>query len=340
MCSEKFRAAALFFLVLIWVLAVHGQTVAGWEEPREAATGFPAAAGNAIGHVPYLSLGIALIRPKDTRFFDGGDAGHASLYGSRFTFDTGAVGSSFEFHLAPGVRLPSGLRLQMEFNLARAPDGRGNTNYRNSGGHQPSGARLDTWQFLPAGFYDFPGWELDSGRRVQPFLGAGLGITGCCLSDYVQRFPEPDNPQGSLRRGSGGEIPYTALPGGNGQNTTWMLTAGVAIPIGRSIHFDLSYRYIDAGEIGTEIGDIVIVRYRENGTRRRSGFRSTGPRPTTEPTHCSWFSGSNCSSSGGNDSVPASRSGRRCRPVASAGPRSGRRPGDCPDAASRLVTSL
>ncbi len=268
MCGVGIRAAALFFLVLIWVLAVHGQTVAATEEPREAATGFPSAAENAIGHAPYLSLGIVLIRPKNTRFFDGGGAGHAPLYGSRFTFDAGTVGGNVGFHLAPGVRVSSGFRLQLEFSLARALDWRGNTNYPKSGGHQPSEARLDTWQLLPAGFYEFPGWKLASGRRVRPFLGAGLGITGYRLSDYVQRFPEPDEPEGPLIRGPAGEIPYTALPGGSGQNPTWMLTAGVAIPIGRSIHLDLSYRYTDAGEIGTDIGDITIVRYGEDGTRR------------------------------------------------------------------------
>lgn len=266
MRSARIRVV-LPFLVLVGVLAIHGQTFAASEESREAATGFPMAAGNAGGYAPYLSLGTALVRSKDTRFGDGRNAGHATLYGSRFTFDAGAVGNGLQFQLASGIRLSSRFRVQLEFGLALALDWRGNTNYPNSGGHQPSGARLDTWHLLPAGFYDFPGWELASGRRVQPFLGAGLGITGYRLSDYVQRFPEPDNPQLSLRRGPGGEIPYTALPGGSGQNPTWMLMAGVAIPIGRGIQLDLSYRYTDAGEIQTDIGDIAIVRYQKDGTR-------------------------------------------------------------------------
>ena len=267
MCGARIRLV-LPLLALIWVLAVHGQTASATEESLEAAEGLPAAAGKGIGQRPYLSLGMALVRPKDTRFGDGRDTGHAALYGSGVTFDSGAVGSGLQFLLAPGVRLSSELRAQLEFSLSPALDWRGNTNYRRSGVHQPSGARLDTWQLLPAGFYDFSGWELDSGRRVRPFLGAGLGITGYRLSDYVQRFPEPDDPNGYLRRSPGGEIPFTTLPGGSGWNFTWMLTAGVAIPIGRSMHLDLSYRYTDAGEIRTDPGDIAIVRYREDGTRR------------------------------------------------------------------------
>ena len=46
------------------------------------------------------------------------------------------------------------------------------------------------------------------------------------------------------------------------------MTAGVSIPIRERVDLDLTYRYGDAGEISTEVGDIAIVRYRENGTRR------------------------------------------------------------------------
>ena len=266
--SAGFRSAALPFLVVVWGWAALGQPAAASDQSRGAATGLPASGAGSAGNVPYLSLGMALIRSRDTRFVDGEDAGHAALYGNEELFDAGAVDSGLRFHLAAGVRLPTEQRVQLEFGLARALDWRGSTNYRNSGEHQPSEARLDTRQLLLAGFHDFPGWALASGRRVRPFLGAGLGVTDYRLSDYVQRFPEPDDPSGYLRRGPGGEIPFTALPRGSGRNFTWMLTAGVAIPIRRSVHLDLSYRYTDAGEVRTDTGDIAIVRYREDGTRR------------------------------------------------------------------------
>ena len=264
--SARFWPAALPFFVAVWGLVVQGQPAAASEQSPGSTSGLPAAGANAVGNVPYLSLGMALVRSKDTRFVDGEDAGHAALYGDEGIFDTGAVDDGPHFQVAAGVRLPSELRAQLEFGLTRALDWRGNTNYRYSGEHQPSDARLATRQLLLAGFHDFPGWELAPGRRVRPFLGAGLGVTDYRLSDYVQRFPEPDAP--SLRRGPGGEIPFTALPAGSGRNFTWMLTAGIAIPISGSKHLDLSYRYTDAGEIQTDVGDIAIVRYREDGTRR------------------------------------------------------------------------
>ena len=260
--------ALLPLVAAAWVLAVDARAAAA-EDPSGTRTALPAAGAGA----PYLSAGVALIRSRDTRFADGADAGHAALYGNRRLFDAGAFDDGLRFHLAAGVRLPYRMRAQLEFGWARALDWRGNANYRGSGGRQPSEASLDTTQLLVAGFHDFPGWEIAPDRRARPFLGAGLGITDYRLGGYVQRFPGPDDPQGPLRRGPGGEIPFTALPGGSGRNFTWMLTAGIAIPVGGRIRLDLSYRYTDAGEIRTDVGDIAVVRYREDGTRRETPVR-------------------------------------------------------------------
>ncbi len=264
----RLGVAVLTLLVLAGSLAVHDRPAAASDQSPESAPVLAPADANAVVNAPYLSVGVALIRSQNARFADGEDAGHAALYGNEKLFDAGAVGNGLQFQLAAGVRLPYQLRAQLEFGLARDLDWRGNTNYRASGERQPSEARLDARQLLLAGFHDFPGWEIAPGRRARPFLGAGFGITDYRLSGYVQRFPEPDDPQGPLRRGPGDEIPFTALPRGSGRNVTWMLTAGVAIPMGGSTHLELSYRYTDAGEIRTDVGDIAIVRYRENGTRR------------------------------------------------------------------------
>lgn len=251
-----------------WVLAVDARSAAAGD-PGGIRTALPAAGAG----VPYLSVGVALILPRDTRFADGADSGHAALYGSRRLFDAGAFDDGSRFHLAAGVRLPYRMRAQLEFGWARALDWRGNANYRDSGRRQPSHARLETRQILLAGFHDFPGWEIAPDRRARPFLGAGLGITDYRLGGYLQRFPEPDDPRGPLRRGPGGEIPFTALPGGRGRNLAWMLTAGIAMAVGGGVRLELSYRYTDAGKIRTDVGDIAVVRYREDGTRREFPVR-------------------------------------------------------------------
>ena len=239
--------------------------------PVTAADGSAGSASraNTAGYEPYVTMGIAAVRSSSTRFVDGADAGHAALYGSRNTFDAGAFDAGFVVDVAAGVRLGSALRAQLEFSVAPTLNYRGNTNYRNAGAHQPSEAELDLSQAFLIGFYEFPERELSSSRKVSPFIGAGAGVTTYWLSGYVQRFPDPENPLGSLRPGPGGEIPFTAIPDGRGRNRSWMLTGGVSIPIRERFQLDLGYRYTDAGTIRTHIGDIAIVRYREEGTRRQ-----------------------------------------------------------------------
>ena len=262
--GTRFRPVTPFLLAAACSLLAPGPLMAA----ADGSTG-SASKANTAGYEPYVSVGIAAVRSSGARFVDGADAGHDALYGSSSTFDAGAFDVGFTVDVAAGVRLGPALRAQLEFGVAGAPNYRGNTNYRNAGAHQPSEAELDLSQAFLIGFYEFPDREFSSSRKVAPFLGAGTGVTTYRLSGYVQRFPDPENPLGSLRTGPGGEFPFTAIPDGRGRNRSWMLTGGVSIPIREGFQLDLGYRYTDAGTIRTHTGDITIVRYREEGTRRQ-----------------------------------------------------------------------
>ena len=218
----------------------------------------------------YFSLGLGAVFSEAARFTDGGraDSGIAKLYGSPDVFTDGDFDTGIQWRAGMGYRFTRALRAQVEFGMSDGLDYRGNANYRRSGARQPSEAELDTRQLLFAGFYDFPSWKAAGSLRIQPYLGAGAGITDYDLEDFVQQFPVPDDPQGYLRRGANGEIPLTRLPPGSGQEFTWMVTAGVVIPVTKRTRLDLSYRYTDAGEITTDVGDIIIERYRQDGSRR------------------------------------------------------------------------
>ena len=222
----------------------------------------------------YFILGLGAVFPEETRFTDSGraDSGIAKLYGSPDIFTDGDFDAGIQWRAGMGYRFTPSLRAQVEFGMSNGLDYRGNANYRRSGARQPSEAELETRQFLFAGFYDFPSWEVGGNLRVQPYLGAGAGITDYDLEDFVQQFPTPDNPHGYLRRGANGEIPLTRLPPGSGQKFTWMVSAGVVIPMTKRTRLDLSYRYTDAGEITTGVGDITIERYRQDGSRREDLF--------------------------------------------------------------------
>ena len=218
----------------------------------------------------YFSLGLAALFAMETRFTDTRrpDSGIAKLYGSPRVFTEGDFDTGIEWRVATGYRFTPGLRVQVEFGMTNGFDFRGNANYQRSGERQPSEAKLDMRQFLFAGFYDFPSWRVGDSLRIQPYLGTGTGITDYALKDFIQRFRAPENPDGYLRRGAGGEVPLTHLPPGSGQKLTYMVTTGVVIPVTKRTRLDLSYRYTDAGEIKTDVGDITIVRYWQDGSRR------------------------------------------------------------------------
>ena len=217
----------------------------------------------------YFNIGLAHIFPAKARFVDAEKAGSGlpALYGNPNRFSDGEF-TGAQLRVGVGYRFSESLRAQLEFATAGNLDFKGNTNYARSGDRQPSIAKLETRQLLLSGFYDFPPWKVISDLRIQSYLGVGMGYSNYRLKDFVQQFPDPDNPKGYLRRGANGEIPFTRLPEGSGQEFTYMLTTGLVIPVSNRMKLDLSYRYTDAGEIKTDVGDITIVRYREDGSRR------------------------------------------------------------------------
>ena len=258
-------AGALFAALLVlapgttpWLRAVHAQT--------------PAQRG------PYVSIGLAALAPRGARFTDGADEGHVYLYGRPELFTSGDFGAGLLSHVAAGYRLAPRLRFQVEFGVARQFEFRGTANYARAGAVQPSTADLRTRQLLAAGFYDAAVWRIGRGLQIEPYLGAGIGFTDYRLDNFLQRFPDPDDAAGYLRRGPAGEVPFTGLPPGSGRSATGMVAAGVAVPVADRVRFDVAYRYTDAGSVSTAAGgDILIVRYHR-------GSRSEVEVPVNETT--------------------------------------------------------
>ena len=237
-----------------------------------------AAAQTSAERGAYASIGLARLAPEDARFADGADDGHAKLYGRPEVFTTGDFSAALMSHVAVGYRFTSRLRVQGEFGMARRVEYQGTANYARAGAVQPTTVDLRAWQLLAAGFYDIAVWRIGPRLRIEPYVGAGAGFTDYRLDNFVQRFPDPDDATGYLRRGSGGEIPFTGLPPGNGRSATGMVTAGVAVPLAARVRLDLAYRYTDAGSVGTAAGgDILIVRYHR-------GYRSEVEIPINETT--------------------------------------------------------
>ena len=208
-----------------------------------------------------LTVGIAAVLPADVRFVDGEDAGEAALYGGDH-FDTGTLGARLEYGFAAGYRFGA-FRAQVELGVTGQFAYDGQSNYTSGGPVQPTEARMKAGRLLLSGFYG-----LGALGALRPWVGAGLGANRYHLTDYIQRFPNPDDPSGHLRRGTTGEVPYTSLPATTGHGFAWMLAGGLTVPLADGALLDFGYRYTDAGRIGTATGDIEVVRYNEDGTRR------------------------------------------------------------------------
>ena len=208
-----------------------------------------------------LAFGIGAVLPADVRFVDGEDAGEAPLYGDD-KFDTGTLGAGLEYGLAAGYGFGA-FRAQVELGVTGQFAYEGQSNYTSGGPVQPTEARMKARRLLLSGFYG-----VGAPDALHPWVGAGLGANRYHLTHYNQRFPNPDDPSGRLRRGPNGEVPYTSLPPTTGHGFAWMLAAGLTVPLGGDALLDLGYRYTDAGRIGTAVGDIEVVRYNEDGSRR------------------------------------------------------------------------
>ena len=232
---------------------------------------------------PVVSLGVSWMLSTPARLTDDDDQGAAALFGTE-EFDDGQFEGGFEIVAALAYRTGM-LRFQAEFGGAngRGFGGdrkfRGNTNYPEAGTEQPTAGRMSVNRLMVAVYLDLPGIgdtrALGPRRRplFQPYLGVGGGLGWYYFFGYTQQFPDPDDPDGGLRRGPDDEIPYTAGPPGSGQSGAWMLSAGFVVPVIAGLSLDLSYRYTDMGSVGTDAGQINVVRYGEQGETLRAATR-------------------------------------------------------------------
>ena len=208
-----------------------------------------------------LSVAVAAVLPADIRFVNGEDAGEVALYGDD-EFDTGTLGAGLEYSVAAGYGFGA-FRAQLALRVTDQLAYEGQSNYPSGGTVQPTEAHMKARRLMLSGSYGIGAFG-----GLHPWMGAGVGANRYHLTDYIQRFPNPDDPSGHLRRGTDGEVPYTSLPPGTGHGLAWMLAAGLTVPLGGTALLDFGYRYTDAGRIGTAIGDIEVVRYNEDGNRR------------------------------------------------------------------------
>ena len=205
----------------------------------------------------YFRAGVVFDWSAQTRFRDEdcSSASPAALYGCGQGID-GAVRSSlgdfgtmagFEFGLgyaaAPALRLEAVIQYRPTFSF------QGRANFNQTTGRQKVSADVSALSSMLAVYLDLPELGLPRLGPFSPFIGAGGGLSRIDIDETHMQFTRTT----------------TIVPGGDRVNPAWMLTAGLAAPLGEKVTLDLAWRYTDHGAVETSQGKGRIVWH--DGTR-------------------------------------------------------------------------
>jgi opacity protein-like surface antigen len=100
------------------------------------------------------------------------------------------------------------------------------------------------------GYVDLGSYLPDGFRWIQPYVGAGLGVSRTRLSGLSNRNSV----------GDGDDLIAVAQPsGGTSRGLAWQLATGLGFEVASGLTVDLGYRYVDLGSMKVSAGD---YRYR------------------------------------------------------------------------------
>ncbi|MCY3702134.1 MAG: outer membrane beta-barrel protein [Rhodospirillales bacterium] len=210
--------------------------------------GMPAAA--ADNHT-YFRLGVGLDQLSDTRFLDTDcrSESPAALYGcgpgknGDVLSTVGGFGGTSAFEVGWGRTVTSTARLELSVDYRPHHTFRGTANFLAPGRMQSVEAGVSSWSGLMSAYLDLPPVQIGNLRSGRPFVGAGFGAGRNVVRQMLQTFPRTT----------------TVVPGGAWTGRVWMLTAGMAIPLGDAASLDVAWRYTDAGFLETGRGEGRVI---------------------------------------------------------------------------------
>ena len=191
----------------------------------------------------YFRAGILFDRPKETRFLDP-DCGSTSpdaLYGcgegpgGMPRSSVGDFGTTSGFEIGLGYPVEPALRLEALLQFHPGISFAGRANFLEPSRRQDVSADLSTLSGLLVAYVDLSEAGLPRLGPLQPFVGAGGGLSRIEIDDTRMEFPKT----------------RTIVPGGRRTNLAWMMTAGVAVPVGKRAMLDFAWRYSDYGTVET-----------------------------------------------------------------------------------------
>ena len=261
--SHFFRMALVAAIALAVPAGVSAQTtgvvIEGTVARADASTvpqvSAPAAEPRSPGfsnpNEPYFRAGFELGWPEEARFADQecGSTEPAALYGCGDGIDGSPLGSQGDFGTTRGFEFgighfaASSLRLEAFISYRPNISFEGRANFLQTSDRQDVSADLSSLSGMLVGYVDLPGFGLSRLGALRPFVGAGGGLSRVEIDATRMEFPRTT----------------TIVPGGRRVNLAWMLTAGIAAPLGEGAMVELAWRYTDHGLIETGRGKGRIV---------------------------------------------------------------------------------
>ena len=169
-------------------------------------------------------------RPRDVVF----SPGPVPLLDGERLEDTFSIGGGIGYQFLNWLRVDATVdhRAGAKFTGTRA-----NPDYAI--GYFGERADIESTTLLLNAYLDLGSWS-----GITPYLGAGIGISGNRITNYVREafvMPGPA-PAGSVLLG-----PHTSV------NLAWALMGGVAVDLGSGFALDVGYRYLHFGDVRTRI---------------------------------------------------------------------------------------
>jgi len=210
--------------------------------------GMPAAAAD---NGAYFRIGAGLDRLSDTRFLDTDcrSESPAALYGCGLGKNgdvlstVGGFGRTAAFEVGWGRPVTSMARLELSVDYRPRHTFRGTANFLAPSRMQSVEAEISSWTGLVSAYLDLPPVAVGNSPSARPFIGAGFGVGRNELRQMLQTFPKTT----------------TVVPGDAWAGRVWMLTAGMAVPLGDAVSLDVAWRYTEAGDLDTGSGEGRVI---------------------------------------------------------------------------------
>ena len=195
----------------------------------------------------YLRGGLGLDWTGDSAFtdIDCSSTVPAALYGCGMDRDGAPRRSLGDFGKVAVLELGLGYApegtMRYEFVLEHRPSYsfEGRANFLAPDRQQSVAADISSDSGMLAAFADFPTMGSRSRTAITPYVGAGIGAVRNRIGTTTMTFPATT----------------TSVRGGSRTDLTWMVTAGVTLPLNERLGLDMAWRYTDLGEVHTGRGE-------------------------------------------------------------------------------------